>query len=78
MRAEWQEGIERRRGNMHHLLFGMHCDWDQTYNTGMYSDWELNTQPFGLWDNTQSNEPQQPGAKRIFLNMLKIFPIIGH
>ena len=32
-------------------------------NPGMYPDWELNRQPFGLQAGTDSTEPHQPGLR---------------
>ena len=39
-------------------MFAFH---DQTYNLGMCPDWELNLQPFKVWDNTPTNWASQPG-----------------
>ena len=33
---------------------------DLAHNPGMYPDWELNQQPFGLQTSAQSTEPHQP------------------
>ena len=35
---------------------------DMGHNPGMFPDWELNLQPFGLQPGSQSTEPYQPGC----------------
>ena len=49
---------------------------DLAHNPGMFPDWELNHQPFGLQDCTQSTEPHQPG-QTIFIKWLYVPGIIG-
>ena len=36
---------------------------DLVHNPGMCLDWELNQQPFGLWDNAQATKPHQLGLE---------------
>ena len=46
--------------------------WDLAQNPGMYPDWELNQQPFGLQARAQSSDINQPGPKENFKNKNKI------
>ena len=50
------------------------CLWDQTRIPGMCPDWELNRQPFALWDGSQPTEPHQPGQnEQLFNHSLQLF-----
>ena len=43
---------------------------DQTHNLGLCPDWELNLQPFGVWNNAPINWTTWQGQKQIlFLNL---------
>ena len=46
---------------------------DLACNSGMYLDWELNWQPFGLQAGTQPIEPHQPGHIFVFLRSINYF-----
>ena len=39
---------------------------DLACNPDMCPDWELNQRPLALQASTQTNEPQQPGPKKLF------------
>ena len=43
---------------------------DRTWNLGMCLDWELNPQPFGLWDDASTNWATPARAGGHFLNKL--------
>ena len=40
---------------------------DQTHNLGRYPDWELNLQPFGLWDIAQPTKPHQGKREQFYM-----------
>ena len=45
---------------------------DLACNPGMCPDWELNQQPFGLQDSTQSTEPHQSGQNAFLISSEKV------
>ena len=59
---------EGERGEKHQCVFASRAPpaGDLSGNPGMYPDWELNWQPFGLQASTQSTEPHQPGRESGF------------
>ena len=44
---------------------------DLACNPGIYPDWELNQQPFGLQASIQSTEPHQPAVTRFEMKRLQ-------
>ena len=48
------------------VVFHVPPTGDRAHNPGMYPDWELNLQPFGSQNSTQSTEPHQPELENIF------------
>ena len=53
------DGKRGREGEKHHCVVASRTPLtgDLACNPGMCPDWELNQQPFGLQDGTQSIEP---------------------
>ena len=50
-----------------------HLERGAIHNPGMCLDWELNQQPFALWDDTQPTEPHQSGKD--FFNLINTLPL---
>ena len=48
---------------------------DQIHNLGMCPDWELNLQPFGVWDDVPTNWATRPGHNTILLTLLYRRPL---
>ena len=66
---EWERGKGEKRGK-ETSMWESNIDWlplihtligEQSYNPGMWPDWELNQWPFALQDNAQPTEPHQSG-----------------
>ena len=68
-----RRGEGESEGEKHQCVFAS-CTpstGDLTLNPGMCPDWELNQQPFALWDNAQPNEPQWLGQS-MFMSIIHI------
>ena len=61
--SERGEGKERGRETSMCGFLSRAPYWEPGPNPGMCPDWELNQQPFGSQDGTQSTEPHQPGPQ---------------
>ena len=61
MFIDFRESGRERERNIDWLppVHALTRDWTQ--NLGMCPDWELNLQPFGVWDEALTNRATQPG-----------------
>ena len=59
----YREGKGGRKRGKYQRVVASHAppSGNLVCNLGMYPDWELNWQPFGLQASTQSTEPHKPG-----------------
>ena len=56
-----KKGGEREK---HQLVASCMCSEDWACNLGTLPDWELNLQPFGVWDGAPTDWATQPGLDR--------------
>ena len=70
---------ERKEGEKYGLVAScLPSVGNRSCNPGMYPDWVLNQQPFGLQDGAQPTEPHQPGQQVTFkMPIIHVSPTPG-
>ena len=63
--TERERNIDVRETSIGCLLYVP--DWGPNLHPSMCPDWELNWQPFALWDDTRATEPHRSRLKKFLI-----------